>query len=109
MNASEFEEFFNSVQEHERSTFTSKSQDYSSDDDKFFNFHQAAHINGIWDETTPEREAWGFATKHLISVLDIIHHRVGFDVHKAREKFGDLRIYLTLIEAMMTERYGPRA
>ena len=57
-------------------------------------------------------ELWSMATKHLVAVLDLMEDvRTGqpitIDQARVKEIFGDLRNYLLLEEAMLTEMIFP--
>ena len=57
-------------------------------------------------------ELWSMATKHLVAVLDRMEDvRTGqpitIDQARVKEIFGDLRNYLLLEEAMLTEMIFP--
>lgn len=80
-----------------------KGKEYRRDGDAMHNFNRAAAIAG----TTREKALWGFATKHLVSFLDILD-----DIDKGilpteellSEKIGDLINYLVLCEASILDK-----
>lgn len=74
-----------------------KGKEYSTDKDKFHNFNSAAILNG----TTPEKALWGFAIKHLVSIMDIIDDSERFSGQHIEEKIGDMINYLILLEIML--------
>lgn len=47
--------------------------------------------------------AWNIATKHLVSVIDILNEPYNQDINIIKEKFGDMINYLILMEAMVIE------
>lgn len=104
MNTEKFESIVARRQELIEKVLRQKGQEYASDIDRLHNFKKAAAVNGI----TPERALWGFATKHLVSVIDIID---GLDSEKiptpelVDEKIGDMINYLILLEVVIRERY----
>ena len=80
----------------------SKGKEYSSDTDRLYNFKRAAKMNN----TTPEKALWGMATKHLVSVVDIIHDiddGKAVSIDMIEEKIGDMINYLILLEALLKE------
>lgn len=77
----------------------SKSKEYAQEGDRLFNFKLAAQING----STPEKALWGMATKHLVSVMDLVAGRLEATPDMINEKIGDLINYLILLEAILME------
>lgn len=74
-----------------------KGKEYATDKDKFHNFNVAAILNG----TTPEKALWGFATKHLVSIMDIIDDSDKFSGQQIEDKIGDMINYLILLGIML--------
>lgn len=80
-----------------------KGKEYRRGGDAMHNFNRAAAISN----TSREKALWGFATKHLVSFLDILD-----DVEKGNlpsedllsEKIGDLVNYLILCEASILDK-----
>lgn len=88
-----------------RETLQKKADEYSSDEDRLHNFKLAALIN----DQVPIQSAWGMATKHLVSIIDMLkefeqkpHYMPPREL--VNEKFGDMINYLVLIEALIEER-----
>jgi len=77
-----------------------KAVEYAQADDRLYNFKVAARLNN----TTPVKAAWGMATKHLVSVMDLIDEKLYNTEDAVDEKIGDLINYLILIEALLTEQ-----
>jgi len=98
MTNEEFEKLFDAVVAQERETLITKAGEYSTDSDRFHNFHAGAAISG----QTPARTLWGFLVKHLVSVRDIVDGRKS-DRAMLREKIGDCRNYLILLEALLRD------
>jgi len=98
MTNEEFEKLFEDVVFQERTTLLTKSAEYASDADRFHNFHVGASISG----QSPARTLWGFLVKHLVSVRDIVDGREA-DRAMLREKIGDCRNYLILLEALLVD------
>jgi hypothetical protein len=80
-----------------------KGREYRRNSDPLHNFNMASKLNN----TTREKALWGFATKHLVSFLDMLD-----DIEKNKlpqreyveEKIGDLINYLILCEASIKDR-----
>ena len=86
-----------------KETLASKGQEYSTDVDKLHNFNVGSKVNN----ESREQVIWGFATKHLVSVLDIIRDtKEGKYPTNERidEKIGDLINYLILLESSLKDR-----
>lgn len=94
----------NSIIVDMRNTLESKNKEYSPETDKILNFKKAGLLLGC----TPERALLGFMGKHLVSMFDMIDN---IDKGKpvpspeyVREKLGDIRNYLVLLEVLFYER-----
>lgn len=81
-----------------------KSQEYSSEEDRFHNFKVAARIKN----STPEQALHGMMLKHEVSIMDLINYS---ETDPSRitqklvdEKIGDMINYLILLEGMFIER-----
>jgi hypothetical protein len=99
MTPKQFDKILENKLEKIKSILGSKANEYAQDNDRFFNFKQAARINN----TTPEKAAWGMATKHLVSVQDLIEHRLVANRDMVDEKFLDMVNYLLIISIMLVE------
>ena len=98
MRASEFNKILSSRLEKTRATLGTKAREYAMDD-RLHNFRIAALVNG----TTAPHALWGMATKHLVSIMDIIEGRKPNIKVLVEEKIGDLVNYLILLEAILQE------
>ena len=75
-----------------------KENDYAKGVDRLANFKSGSAFTGL----TPRQTLWGYLAKHLSSVKDIVDGKtVSRDV--LREKIGDARNYLLLLEALVLE------
>ncbi len=83
-----------------KAVLSSKAGEYAQEGDRLFNFKQAAKINN----TTAEKALWGMATKHLISVIDLVDGRLVASSEMVDEKCLDLINYLLLLIAIFAER-----
>jgi len=80
-------------------TLGSKAKEYAQDDDRLYNFKVAARINN----ETPAKALWGMATKHLVSVTDLVNAKLDNKTGMVDEKIGDMINYLILLEAILKE------
>ena len=76
-----------------------KAREYAAEGDRLHNFSVASRTNG---NTKPEA-LWGMATKHLVSVLDLVRGNLENTPENVNEKVGDLINYLILLEAVLQE------
>lgn len=104
MNSKEFDEVVEFRLNSIKTTLVEKAKEYASaNDDRLHNFNRASSILN----QSRERCLLGFATKHLVSVLDIIDN---VDQNKIaseamiNEKIGDMINYLVLLEASLKDR-----
>jgi len=74
-----------------------KAGEYAQDGDRLFNFRLAAKING---QTMPQA-LWGMATKHLVSVMDLVEGRLQPTPEIVEEKCTDLVNYIILLSAVL--------
>lgn len=97
-----FEEIFAAAVARERATLMVKAAEYARGD-RLSNFKLA----GARLECTPERALEGMMEKHLTSIHDLIRdidRGVVAPVDQWREKIGDARNYLILLEGLVSER-----
>lgn len=76
-----------------------KARGYAFNDDRLYNFKVGARINN----ESPVDTLWGYATKHLVSVVDLVEGRLPATKENIDEKVGDLINYLILLEALLKE------
>ena len=81
------------------SVLASKADEYATDGSAFYNFERAGKVN---NEST-EEALWGMATKHLVSVIDMVESDETFDHEYIDEKIGDMINYLILLEGILKE------
>lgn len=81
-----------------------KAKEYATNEDRLHNFNKAAGITG----ECREKALFGFALKHLVSVMDIIdeHNKSGELPTQAilDEKFGDLGAYIAILYASFQDK-----
>ena len=103
MTEEKFEEVFNLFVKLQKEILTRKSGEYSRNNDKLHNFKRAGQCLNC----SPEKALSGMATKHLVSILDIID-----DVEEGKipdlalieEKLVDYGNYIILLYALLKER-----
>lgn len=100
MNAKEFDMLVDEVCADTKNTLCSKAKEYASAGSRFHNFEAAARMEGI----DRKQALWGMALKHLVAVKDMIDNpKQAYSYDYVREKCGDLRNYLILLEGMLRE------
>lgn len=80
-------------------TLGQKAGEYASGQDRLHNFKLAARVNG----TTPAKALWGMASKHLVSIMDMVDGRQPVTDPMIDEKIGDMVNYLVLLEAIFRD------
>lgn len=90
--------------DHIQTVLRDKAVEYSHNGDRLFNFRVTSQYN---DEPI-EKSIWGMASKHLTSVLDLVHGRLEPTKPMVDEKIGDMINYLILLKAAFYERYTNR-
>jgi hypothetical protein len=104
MTTTEFNKVIENRLLESRRILVEKAKEYAKgDDDRLHNFNRAAEITG----QSRERCLFGFALKHLVSVMDIIEDidKGNIPTHElTSEKIGDLVNYLLLLEASITDK-----
>jgi len=78
--------------------FIAKSKEYSTDSWDS-NFVKGARVLG----TSKEQALLGYATKHLVSIMDISEGK-SYTKEEIDEKFGDLIVYFSLLRVMLLEK-----
>ena len=81
-------------------TFDLKNLEYGQPNDVYHNFNTAGAIN----RQTPEEALWGMASKHLVSIIDMIKNPSKVTRERVDEKMGDMVTYLILLEGLLLER-----
>lgn len=99
MRTQEFNKILDERLEKIKNTLAKKAEEYSTED-RLHNFKVAARVNN----ETPEKALWGMATKHLVSIIDLIEGNHKTTKYMIEEKCGDLINYIILLEALLTEK-----
>jgi hypothetical protein len=86
-----------------KQTLLIKGKEYRRDSDPLHNFRRGGEIN----KQSEEKILWGFATKHLVSIIDMIDDIEDYGIlpkeSTVNEKIGDMINYLILLEASFKE------
>lgn len=98
-----FNEVIDEILTSSRDMLIRKSEGYSTDEDRLHNFRTGAALNGL----TMEQVCWGMATKHIISIRDMVMSGEAYDADIWDEKLGDAINYLALLKAITVERKSP--
>lgn len=104
MDSKRFDEVVEDGVKWSREILSAKAEVYQFGRDRLSNFKAA----GRMDAVTPERALWSMSLKHRVKLDDIIT-AIGLTGDlptraQLRETTGDLRNYLHLLEALITER-----
>jgi len=82
-----------------KKTLSNKSKEYSYNKDKLHNFRIASNLN----QESLKKSLWGMATKHLVSIMDIVNDRIKPDKNILSEKCLDMVNYIILLYAIVFE------
>lgn len=70
MSPEEFQRLLDELDGNSLNTLKEKNARYSSDGDSLHNFRKGADICG----STPAQACWGYLTKHLVALRDMVQH-----------------------------------
>jgi hypothetical protein len=105
MTEERFDRLVDEILDETRSMLIRKGIEYSAaSPDRLHNFKQAGKI----ENRIPEQVLISFMTKHIVSVYDLVDQLSNgslAELHVWREKCGDIRNYLILLEALVAERF----
>jgi hypothetical protein len=100
------EQFFTNVLEERlvqtKNILGVKAKEYVRNGDRLHNFNVAS----ITNKETREKALWGMATKHLVSIMDIVEDTKSGKLPKEEtvdEKIGDMINYLVLLEVSLKQ------
>lgn len=105
MTPKEFEDFLTNELDTIREKLAKKGAEYAPEEkqsSRFHNFETAAALNG----ETMEKALWGFATKHIVSLSDMVNGKISdypFEVWE--EKIGDVTNYMLLLKSMIVYEF----
>ena len=109
MNAETFDVFLEETLERTRTVLASKATEYAEGaDSRFHNFEKAAWFL----DSSEEQALWGFVTKHLVSLQDMISAKSGdpqepyvsYPLEQWDEKIGDVINYMILLRGIVHHR-----
>lgn len=103
MQNDRFNEVIEATLDNAKRVLTRKSEGYSTEEDRLHNFRTGAALNGI----PMEQVCWGMATKHIISIRDMVMSGETYDADIWDEKLGDAINYLALLKAITAEASTP--
>jgi len=99
MTAGDFQTLLENRLKEIEAVLGQKAGEYAQNGDRLFNFRQAARTNN----TTMAEALWGMATKHLVSVQDLVYGRLEPTEETVDEKCLDTINYLILLMAVFEE------
>lgn len=99
MTKERFKELLEELDGESLNTLTVKNARYSSENDALHNFKVGAAISGM----TPAQTAWGYMTKHLTALRDMIQRDDFSNREDLLEKIQDSINYLRFIWAIANE------
>lgn len=108
MNAQEFNDLLDDTLDRIREGLRSKGEEYVPADElsRFHNFETAAAFN----RSSSEEELWGFVTKHLVSLADMVKgEATAHSLAVWDEKIGDSLNYFTLLRGIVHEKHAKDA
>lgn len=92
--SNEIQQFFTALTDK----FAAKSKEYATDSWDS-NFVKGGRVLGV----SKEQALLGYATKHLVSIMDIVEGKSATK-EEIDEKFGDLIVYFSLLRVMLLEK-----
>lgn len=98
-----FNEVIDEILTHSRDVLIRKGEVYATDEDRLHSFRTGAALNGL----TMEQVCWGMATKHIVSIRDMVMSGETYDADIWDEKLGDAINYLALLKAITVEKKSP--
>lgn len=107
MQSAEFNAFIEEKLNDIRDLLVRKGDEYVpagvQEKSRFHNFEVSSALNG----TTKEQALWGFVTKHIVSLADMVKgEALDYDMPKWDEKIGDVSVYMLLLHAMVADAHG---
>lgn len=99
MRHTEFEKIFEERVSQCREVLVEKAKEYADNRDRLHNFKAAGSLN----HQGPEKALWGMATKHIISLADMIATDEDYPQAVWDEKIGDALNYLFLLDAVIRD------
>ena len=99
MTNEEFEVVVEEAIQRSKKTLNEKGKEYTGETDRLEMFQLAGDLQSI-----PETQAlFGMATKHIISIANMVKRPSDYTKEQWYEKTGDLRNYTILLEAVLVD------
>lgn len=99
MNSQEFNEVVKQTEQLIEQTLIRKQDEYNLDEDRLGFFkHNAEFL-----DKTPEEALWAMASKHFISLTDMINSKKQFSEEVFNEKIIDAINYLILLKGLVSD------
>lgn len=105
MDSIMFEKIYDEAEKKRRKVMVEKATQYAVGGDRLYNFKRASEI----ERNTPAQALWGKATKHLISIIDMVEGNSPATQEAIDEKIGDMQNYLDLLRAIFIEQLAVAA
>lgn len=105
MDSIMFEKIYDEAEKKRRKVMVEKATQYAVGGDRLYNFKRASEI----ERNTPAQALWGKATKHLISIIDMVEGNSPVTQDLIDEKIGDMQNYLDLLRAIFVEKLQSEA
>lgn len=99
MNSQEFNEIVKQTEQLIEQTLIRKQDEYNLDEDRLGFFKHNAEFLG----KTPEEALWAMASKHFISLTDMINSKQAFAEETFNEKIIDAINYLILLRGLILD------
>lgn len=101
MNNIHFEALLEELDENSVKTLAEKNARYSTSDDALHNFKMGADISG----GTPAQACWGYLTKHLVALRDMVMRNDFSNREDFLEKCQDTINYIRFLWCIGNEEY----
>ena len=105
MSADKFKRLLEELDGNSLKTLTEKNAKYASDEDCLHNFRSGAGIFG----DTPAKTCWGYLTKHLVALRDMVERNDFSDRRDFLEKCQDSINYIRFLYCIGIEESEDRA
>lgn len=105
MSADKFKRLLEELDGNSLKTLTEKNSKYASDEDCLHNFRSGADIFG----DTPAKTCWGYLTKHLVALRDMVERNDFSDRRDFLEKCQDSINYIRFLYCIGIEESEDRA
>ena len=99
MNSQEFNEIVKQTERLVEKTLIKKQDEYNLDEDRLSFFKHNAQFLG----KSPEEALWAMASKHFISLTDMINSKQAFAEEIFDEKIVDAINYLILLKGLVLD------